>query len=326
MLKLKYLFENYDLAKEALKHWEHDCDSLDEMLTHFRISSNAIYPFCLNGETRFLRLAPTCEKSENNILGELEFIQYLISKGYNALEPVPALSGQILLKLATKWGEYFACVFKQVPGIQIEDTILSDEILFEYGKSLGKLHELSSSFKPRIKKWAYSDVLCWIQSVLREYGADDIAFAELSDVKDRLDKLPKSAENFGLVHYDFELDNVFFDDKTKSCFVIDFDDSMYHWYAVDIEQVFDSLEEKLDTEKTEQAKRMFMLGYETERKLPAEMLNALPLMRRFINLYSYARLIRCTSDQFESEPEWLIYLREKLSNKIIQLKSGMCSQ
>lgn len=62
MLKLKYLFENYNLAKEALKNWEHDTDTLDEMLSQFRISSNAIYPFCQGGKVCFLRLAPTEEK------------------------------------------------------------------------------------------------------------------------------------------------------------------------------------------------------------------------------------------------------------------------
>lgn len=49
MLKLKYLFENYGLAKEALENWEHDEDTLDRMLSQFRISSNAIYPFCQKG-------------------------------------------------------------------------------------------------------------------------------------------------------------------------------------------------------------------------------------------------------------------------------------
>lgn len=49
MLKLRYLFENYDLAKEALENWKHDEDALDEMLPQFRISSNAIYPFCQGG-------------------------------------------------------------------------------------------------------------------------------------------------------------------------------------------------------------------------------------------------------------------------------------
>jgi hypothetical protein len=74
MLKLIYLFENFDLAKEALKSWEHDDDTLDKMLSNFRISSNAIYPFCHNGQVCFLRLAPIDEKIEKNILGTLELI------------------------------------------------------------------------------------------------------------------------------------------------------------------------------------------------------------------------------------------------------------
>ena len=45
MLKLKYLYENYDLAKSALKNWEYDTETLDDCLQHFRISSNAVYPF-----------------------------------------------------------------------------------------------------------------------------------------------------------------------------------------------------------------------------------------------------------------------------------------
>ena len=53
MLKLKHLFENYSLAKKALEHWSHDEDNLDEMLSRFRISSNAIYPFMQAGQICF---------------------------------------------------------------------------------------------------------------------------------------------------------------------------------------------------------------------------------------------------------------------------------
>ena len=36
MLKLEYLFENYELAREALSLWEHDEDNLEEMLGYIR--------------------------------------------------------------------------------------------------------------------------------------------------------------------------------------------------------------------------------------------------------------------------------------------------
>ena len=43
MLKLRYLFENYELAKECLKLYDYSERNLDKMLSYFRISSNAIY-------------------------------------------------------------------------------------------------------------------------------------------------------------------------------------------------------------------------------------------------------------------------------------------
>ena len=77
MLQLKYMFENYELAKHALTNWNHDEESLDAYLKYFRISSNAIYPFKGCGKRCFLRLAPVEEKQEENLRGELAFLQYL---------------------------------------------------------------------------------------------------------------------------------------------------------------------------------------------------------------------------------------------------------
>lgn len=59
MMKLKHLYENYDLAREYLKYYDHDEASLDRMLPHFRISSNAVYPFLTkDGAVCFLRYSP----------------------------------------------------------------------------------------------------------------------------------------------------------------------------------------------------------------------------------------------------------------------------
>jgi Ser/Thr protein kinase RdoA (MazF antagonist) len=323
MLKLIYLFENFDLAREALKHWEHDIDTLDRMLSNFRISSNAIYPFCHNGQVCFLRLAPVDEKIEQNILGEIEFIEFLSRHDYPALKPITTLSGEKVIRLDTKWGEYYACAFKKVVGVQIEATDMSKEIMFEYGKTLGKLHALSSDFQPSFKKWTHIEVLKWIEEVLAEYSAPANVILVLIEVKKELADFPISDDNYGLIHYDFELDNVFYDDNTKSCAVIDFDDSMYHWYALDIEQVFDSLNQELGASILQNAKDEFMKGYKTEYYYSDEMENSRPLMRRFINLYRYARLIRCVAGNFSNEPNWLLDLRKKLDNSIRKLEQGM---
>lgn len=323
MLKLKYLFENYGLAKEALKNWEYDNNTLDNMLSQFRISSNAIYPFRQNGKVCFLRLAPLDEKMEKNVLGEMEFINYLLECGYPALKPVRTKTGEICLKLDTEWGQFYATAFSRVDGVPIEDTEMSNEIMFEYGKTLGKLHSLSSKFEPKTKKWTHSEVLDWIASALSEYNAPDYVVSELIAIKSELDGLPANHNNYGLVHYDFELDNVFYDKEKKTCSVIDFDDGMYHWYALDIEQVFDSLEEKLSGEALQIAKNEFVRGYQEKHCYTQEMNTSRPLMRRFINLYGYARLIRSVAEKFADESEWLVELRKKLDKSILEKEASM---
>lgn len=316
MLRLKYMFENFVLAKEALKNWEHDEETLDKMLSYFRISSNAIYPFCHKEQVCFLRLAPMDEKLEKNIGGEMEFIEYLEQHNYPALKPIPTHCGENVIMLDTKWGKYYACAFDRVAGTQINSTDMSNEIMYAYGKALGKLHALSSIYKPATKKWTHNEVLEWIEEVLIEYNAPSYVLRELKEVKRQLASLLQQANNYGLVHYDFEMDNVFYDEKTKSCWVIDFDDGMYHWYALDVEQVLFSFKEELDDTILKSAENAFMEGYKSEYYYSEEMKKSRPLMRRFINLYSYARLIRCVEEKFPNEPDWLTELRNKLDNCI----------
>lgn len=318
MLKLKHLFENYSLAKEALKNWNYDTDNLDEMLSQFRISSNAIYPFCQDGKVCFLRLAPIDEKNESNVVGEMEFIHFLIDRHYPALEPLKAKTGEVFLRINTQWGDYFAAAFSRVSGIPIEKTDFSNDIMFEYGKALGKLHALSAEYVPEHKKWMHTEVLEWMEATLREYEAKDDIMAALSALKEALDELPIRKDHYGLIHYDFEPDNVFFDKESGTCSVIDFDDSMYHWYALDIEQVFESLESEMSGEILETARNMFIKGYRTEHCYTEETKALQPLMHKFIDLYGYTRLIRCVAERFENEPEWLVELRIKLGQYIVE--------
>ena len=152
MLKLKYMFENFELAKQTLQNYEYDTDRLDEALSWFRISANAVYPFFCSGELCFLRLAPAEEKNFHDIQGEIEFIQHLCACGYPAMEPIPAKNGTYCLSLDTPWGRYYACAFRRVSGKPLENTEMDDAVLYEYGAALGRLHSLSQSFTPSVRK------------------------------------------------------------------------------------------------------------------------------------------------------------------------------
>ncbi|MBW7456425.1 phosphotransferase enzyme family protein [Paenibacillus sepulcri] len=313
MLKLKYLFDNVNAAEMLLKNWEFDRESTD-MFKYYRISSNAIYPFSWEGKTRLLRFAPETEKDKGNIRAELAFIAYLKANSYGVLEAVASRNGEELVEASTPWGVFYASVFKRVAGVQLNRTDFRDDIIISHGQALGQLHQLSSQYVPDgHKRWSYLDVLDWIEEILSDFPHETAALAETRLLRNYFAIIPVTDRNYGLIHYDFEYDNVFYDEATKSCNVIDFDDAMYHWYAMDIEQALDSLRDYTPVEGFEHAKKCFMDGYRTKFDISPDMESLMPACRRFANLYGYARILRSVAEKWENEPEWLIQLRERLA-------------
>lgn len=146
---------------------------------------------------------------------------------------------------------------------------------------------------------------------------------EWAEVRQALGGLPQTRDSFGLVHYDFEPDNVFWDGESQSCAAIDFEDGMYHFFLVDVEQALDELTGIVPVHWRSGAKDAFLRGYESVRALEPELDEKLRLMRRFCDLYSYARLLRSTAEQQPHEPDWMVELRAKLQGEIARLESGV---
>ena len=183
MLKLKYLLENFDLARFALENWKHDKETLSERMQWFRISSNAVYPFDSDGKLCFLRLSPAEEKDSLDLLGELDFLEYLNRRGYPAMRPIPAHGGELLLRLDTPWGAWYASAFEGVSGQPLENVPMTASLAEAYGAALGKLHELSMRYHSPIKRRSEQDVVVWIRHVFAEYAAPESMLAALEEKK-----------------------------------------------------------------------------------------------------------------------------------------------
>lgn len=296
-----------------LGNWEFDRESL-HLFKYYRISSNAIYPFECGGNNQLLRFAPQAEKSKSNLLAELEFIVYLRDRGYGVLEAVPSPDGSELIEKHTPWGDYYAAVFKRVAGVRLDNAPMDDKTVFRYGQALGELHRLSSEYTPvQHARWTHSEVLDWIRQVLSGFPEETAAMAETEGLAEYFHTLPVTGANYGLIHYDFELDNVFYDEAQDVVNVIDFDDAMYHWYAVDIEQTLDSLEEAVTPEELDHKKQCFIDGYASRYSLPGDGPSK-AACRRFADLYGYARTLYSTAEKWEHEPEWLTGLRGRLED------------
>jgi len=323
MLKLRYLFDNRDLALMLLGNWEYDKNDMD-ILNYFRISANAIYPFNHNGKTFFLRFIPWDEKTENDMEKELEFIQYLRKKELDVLEPVLSKDGNYLLKKETPWDTYLACVFKRVDGKQLSEFECTDEIIFGFGKTLGRLHKYSSEFN-KVEKQSCFDIIDRMEYFAKSKLIDkkDLILKRIEEIKIVFKKLPQDKSNFGLIHYDFELDNVFYDEPVKKYSVIDFGDSIYHWYIMDIEKSLANLKEEYSRNDYEQMKTVFINGYKTEYQLDKEDFKLFPTLRLFDDLRQYINLKDVVEEKWDNEPEWMSDLRNHLNGIIMKIENKL---
>ena len=312
MLPLRHLFDNRDLAHMLLANWEFDADQL-EYLDRYRISSNAVYPFSRHGCTCFLRFSPVEEKAPGAVRGELDFLSYLRSCDYPVAEVLLSREGQDFVEKETPWGLYVAVAFQGVDGVRLDQLESSVALVHGLGRSLGRLHRLSSRFEtsgPQRQDWRQR--LDWTKDVLTACHAPSIAMEEHRILMDFFEKLPVSRQNYGLVHYDFELDNVFFDEASRIFTPIDFDDSVRHWFVMDLAQSLDSMEDEYPVEQRDENRRTFLAGYRSEWEVDESQLDLLPTFRRYAALFGYARVLRSTSEHWDHEPEWLMGLRERL--------------
>jgi len=319
MLKFKHLFDNPALAEMICRNW---ISTEDEAKTVklFRISSNAIYTFQKDGKKIFCRFSNTEEKNADQTFAEIEYIKYLNLKGLKTAEPVLSSNGRLIETLNTPWGEYVACSFGEAEGVRLDKAELTDDVVFKYGKKLGEMHRYSADYKPcGIFRKDYTQILTWIEETLNKHDDNAKAISELGDVRSKLGELPRNERNFGLIHYDYELDNVFFDSGSETLKIIDFDDSMYMWYVTDIEQALDNLREEAGAGCFESYKAKFIAGYESEYKIDREIYENRALIFRFINIYGYSRIKRALSESWVNEPKWMselrIYLQKALEKK-----------
>jgi Ser/Thr protein kinase RdoA (MazF antagonist) len=143
---------------------------------------------------------------------------------------------------------------------------------------------------------------------------------EIYEIRNLLQKIPQNKSNFGLIHGDYEFDNVFYDKNTKKYSIIDFGSSIYHWYAMDIEITLNNIKEELPQNDYEKMKKLFINGYNLEYQINEDEIKHFPLFKRFENLRKYIGLKISLEETWDNEPLWILELRENLNKYTMELE------
>jgi Ser/Thr protein kinase RdoA (MazF antagonist) len=267
----------------------------------------------------FLRLIPADHRPRGDVIGVAELMRSLGESGLAVVRPLASGTGSLVETPATPLGAMHAMVVTAAPGEQIEADALTPARAARWGAALAGLHRGGAALDARLPE-PYAEL-----SRVAELFHDDPQFAAAAkDVGARLGDLPRDPDRFGIVHGDFELDNLCWDGDTAVAF--DFDEAARSWFAADIASaVRDLAPVPARTPRPGEADlfRAFLAGYRKVHPLPEADLAHLPLFAAAHAACSAVRVRSALDAGQADDPQWLHALRGKLEHYIARRRASV---
>ncbi|NHK30811.1 MAG: phosphotransferase [Asgard group archaeon] len=299
-----------------IEKWSHNKGSVRMR----RASANFIYEFKNNQQQFILRIAPETERTKQQILAELDFMLHLKNNEFPVPDIIPSINDNLVEELITEKRSYFGVVFQKCPGIHYELNNLSNDLFLEWGRLTALIHKHSQTYEPKLNRkrrsWAVD-----IKSTLNWLPENEFQLKEiLLDLVEKINSFPKN-ENYGLIHFDLELDNILWNDKHY--FVIDFDDAAYYHYIADIAFALEEIREE-KTNFRQQLLGDFIKGYKKIKTLPANWNEQLECYFLLLDVLKYARTLHAYDNTNpENYPEWLTELHERHMNSLNETRKKL---
>ena len=298
------------LVQPLLDHWPHDPGSARVV----RASSNFIHRYTFQDQPRILRLTPAEQRTPAMLQAEMAFLQHLAGHGLPVNRPIPSLAGRLIESTQTQLRVLHAVSLEWLEGEELEFDVLTLEDFTRWGQALGELHRAAAGFSAPERP----DGKGLLQAALEKLPAGEVTARRAGQIlQARLAMLPTRPENYGLIHYDFELDNLLWREGVPQ--IIDFDDSAWYWLAADVtyalRDLFEDWASRVDLHHP--SLQAFVVGYRRARLLQESELAHLPLFMALLNLLMYVELLQIVEEPpGVGEPEWTTNLRTRLVQKL----------
>jgi len=314
---MKQFFDSVDdewhspIADEIAERWF----EADFQAYCLRASANFTFLVKTGEQKYLLRFNHARERRVEYLAGELAYIEHLVSRGIHVAKPLPSLSGNLIESVETSMGLFHGTLFEFLPGEHREMETLDETAIKAWGRALGEMHRAGEGFEVEGRPGWREQI-----AMIREFvpQSEILVWQEAEALEKKLRALPINQTNYGLIHFDFEPDNIVWSDGRIGIF--DLDDCAWDWFVMDIanalsSELFDDQLERYDL--TNPKLKRFLEGYRSARRLHEQEVQWLPLFLRLDNLISFARVYRSIADgPVENEPEWTADLRLKLAREL----------
>ncbi|MBB3112709.1 Ser/Thr protein kinase RdoA (MazF antagonist) [Paenibacillus phyllosphaerae] len=276
-----------------------------DLLRHHDSEHSIIASYKKGDSGVFLRLTRAAHRSTDFILGEIDWIEFLSSKGLRVSRPVRSAQGQLVEEIRVDEEKYTAVCFEAARGRRITEVDYNVRLFRHMGAYMGKMHKATKYYEQTSINFKRAD---WSAEV------DLIANIELpesersivdryTDLRGYISTLSKSWDNYGLIHADFHHGN--FCMEGDSICLYDFDACRYSWFADDIAiAVFFAT--ALDPKDVERKKFIdgFLEGYSLEHVLEKSWLDEIPNFIALREIGRYIKLYHASDGRFEQLHPW----------------------
>jgi len=278
---------NPQLVRAAASKWsaKGKIELLDDV-------ANYVYQFKSDAGWKILRITHRSHRTEHQIIAELDWINYLHRQGVPVALPCPSRNQRLTETFSVQDSYFTAVVFEFAPGQFVEETnqgMWNPDLFQQLGSIMGAMHRASKTYNPKHLEEKRPD--WWEDPLIRDarkyLPPDQMDVAEeLDQILSHFNQLPKSKDDYGLIHGDVNPTN--FHVSGGKITLFDFDDCAYNWFVNDIAVVMPLYSSMFSKPAWEEQINVFvswfMQGYRAENELDDSWLDFLPTCLRLQNI------------------------------------------
>jgi Ser/Thr protein kinase RdoA (MazF antagonist) len=220
-----------ELVTEAATQWAsiEEATLLDDV-------TNFVYEFKSPHGRRILRLTHSSHHTEDEIIAELDWLNFLVQQGIPASCPLLSRNNRPTECYPVQNSYFVATAFEYAPGHFVDwdnPQEWNPALIQMLGRIMGRMHHVTKQYNPQHLKqkrshWYEDDVL---RNAIDYLPPDQRQAAiDLEKLLLRFSQITPTADDYGLIHDDVNPTNFHVNDGQLILF--DFDDCAYNWFRL----------------------------------------------------------------------------------------------
>jgi Ser/Thr protein kinase RdoA (MazF antagonist) len=202
-------------------------------------SQNFLYEISDVVGAKILRITSDKHRTKNQIIAELQWIDFLKNGGVNACAAIKENGQNVIHSFETPTDTLHCVLFEKAKGNPINIEFINDELYYLHGALVGKIHRLTHEYPTDITKnrfnWQDNRLYTTdLQEYLPDYAKRQISEISRELIGEAL-KLPQSNKTYGTIHFDLHYGNFLIEEKVL--YLFDFDNCSNGYFANDIAKV-----------------------------------------------------------------------------------------